>query len=260
MVKEIVELSTDIQVITAEINAYQRVAGEAIFEIGRRLKHVKEREMVHGEWSKWCESELGITRQHAHRFIKVYEELWGSNVTSGLHLGVKALYEIATLPPDQREQPHTVPSTGETKTVDEMTVRELREVKKALKEAESREQLLLNTIESIEAAPPEYIEVADTNTEAELRVYKERYGELVNEKDTVRRHDPEKRKAHYRAFAEDLDVLRRRYADILLEASDFIDYVATDRQVDTLIGEFERFIEGIAKMSVKESKIIDMEE
>ncbi|WII38777.1 dimethyladenosine transferase [Paenibacillus thiaminolyticus] len=36
------ELSTDIHVITAEINAYQKIAGEAIFEIGRRLKHIRE--------------------------------------------------------------------------------------------------------------------------------------------------------------------------------------------------------------------------
>ncbi|MGN4883467.1 hypothetical protein ACTFST_10935 [Bacillus cereus group sp. MYBK106-1] len=38
MNNELVKLSNDINIITTEINAYQRVAGEAIFEIGRRLK------------------------------------------------------------------------------------------------------------------------------------------------------------------------------------------------------------------------------
>ncbi|GAC44069.1 DUF3102 domain-containing protein [Paenibacillus popilliae] len=49
------ELSTDIHVITAEINAYKRIAGEAIFEIGRRLKHVREKKLAerHGGWTSW---------------------------------------------------------------------------------------------------------------------------------------------------------------------------------------------------------------
>lgn len=35
-------MSDDINVITAEINAYKQMAGEAIFEIGRRLKEVRD--------------------------------------------------------------------------------------------------------------------------------------------------------------------------------------------------------------------------
>ncbi len=179
-------LSDDLSVITAEINAYQRIAGEAIFEIGRRLKHVKENDLVHGEWAKWCEEVVGIDRSTANKFIRVYDELGIGNVGTYPHLGLRALYEIATIPPDEREKPHTIPSTGEVKTVDEMTVRELREVKKALKEAQQEKELaerrakqaeqraqiaqrdaeiLRNTLESIEDKTPEieyrteYIEV-----------------------------------------------------------------------------------------------------
>ena len=136
---EIAEISADIHVITAEINAYQRVAGEAIFEIGRRLKHVKENDLAHGEFGDWAES-IGINRSEASRLIKVYDEVGGAKLSTYANFGLNALYLIATMPEAERTQPHNVPSTGETKTVDEMTVRELREVKKALKEAEAKAQ------------------------------------------------------------------------------------------------------------------------
>ena len=125
-------LSTDINVITAEINAYQRVAGEAIFEIGKRLKHVKENDLAHGEFGNWAES-IGIHPTDASRFIKVFDEVGGSKLGTYTNFGLKALYLIATMPEAEREQPHTIPSTGETKSVAEMTVRELREVKAELK-------------------------------------------------------------------------------------------------------------------------------
>lgn len=124
-------LSNDLSVITAEINAYQRVAGEAIFEIGRRLKHVKENDLAHGEFGKWLD-EIGMNDRVARMMMTVANELDSKRSTYS-EIGLNALYQIATLPPDQRDQPHVIPSTGEIKTVDEMTVRELREVKKARK-------------------------------------------------------------------------------------------------------------------------------
>ncbi|MEC5272407.1 DUF3102 domain-containing protein [Caldifermentibacillus hisashii] len=126
----------------AEINAYQRIAGEAIFEIGRRLKHVKENDLAHGQWSKWCKESIGMDRAQADKFIRIVDE-FGDECTY-TQMGLRALYEIATMPPEQRNKPHTIPSTGEVKTVDEMTVRELREVKKALKEAQQEKELAEN--------------------------------------------------------------------------------------------------------------------
>ncbi|MBK3496174.1 DUF3102 domain-containing protein [Viridibacillus sp. YIM B01967] len=115
-------LSTEINVITAEINAYQRVAGEAIFEIGKRLKHAKEKDLVPGKWLKWCQEEIGIDRAQADKFIRIVDEL--SDECTYTQLGMQALYEIATLPSEQREQPHTLKG-GATKTVDEMTNKSL---------------------------------------------------------------------------------------------------------------------------------------
>ncbi|WP_436718315.1 hypothetical protein [Rossellomorea marisflavi] len=70
--------------------------------------------------------------------MQIADNLVGTDVATLRHLGMSALYEIATMSGSERTQPHTIPSTGATKTTDEMTVRELREVKKALKEAEER--------------------------------------------------------------------------------------------------------------------------
>lgn len=127
-----VALSEDLNVITAEINSYKQVAGQAIFEIGRRLKHVKENDLVHGEWQKYCEETLEISRAYANRYIKVYEEFGESNMDVYSHLGVGALYLIATLPQEEREKEH-VTITGEVKTVDRMTVLEIQEIKKNLR-------------------------------------------------------------------------------------------------------------------------------
>src|SRR5690625_2875566 len=182
------ELSTDINIITAEINAYQRVAGEAILEIGRRLKHVKENDLAHGKYIEWIES-IGMNRTTAYRFVKVYEE-FGANDDTWQHLSMRALYEIATLPPEQRDVPHELP-TGETKKPEEMTVREIEELKRKLKAEQAERERLEKENEELANREPEtvikteYVEVRDEYTEQRaeqaekrLKQYEERFGDI----------------------------------------------------------------------------------
>lgn len=124
-------LSTDLTQITTEIKSYQSIAGQSIFEIGRRLKWVKENDLAHGEYEKWLKS-VGVDKTFANRAVKIVDGLGESNVATSQHLGVEALYQIATLPEEERQKLHRLES-GEEKTPDEMTVRELRELKKQLK-------------------------------------------------------------------------------------------------------------------------------
>lgn len=136
---ELINLSNDINIITAEIKSYQQIAGQSIFEIGKRLKHVKENDLVHGQWIKWLK-EIGMDRGDAYRFIQTYEE-FKNNDGALQHLNQTKIFHIVTLPKsvnrvDFIESQHEIPSTGEEKTVYEMTTRELAEVKKELKEKE----------------------------------------------------------------------------------------------------------------------------
>lgn len=140
------ELSTDLNVITAEINSFKQIAGQSIWEIGRRLNYVKEHDLAHGQFMEWLKT-IGFEQTEANRFMKVANELPNS---ATLHnLGSTALYLIATLPEEEREKEHTT-SKGETKTVDEMTVRELQELKKQLKEKEKQIQTLADVASDLD--------------------------------------------------------------------------------------------------------------
>ena len=140
------ELSTDLTTITAEINSFKQIAGQSIWEIGRRLNYVKEHDLAHGQFIEWINS-IGFDRTEAYRFMKVANEL--PNVDTWQHLGSRALFLIATLPEEERDKQHTT-FKGETKTVDEMTVRELQELKKQLKEKDKQIKNLSNVASDLD--------------------------------------------------------------------------------------------------------------
>lgn len=149
-----VQLSNDINVITAEINSYKQIAGQSIWEIGRRLNYVKENDLAHGEFGKWLET-VGINHPEANRMMRVANEIpYSSTLTN---LGTTALYLITTLPEEERTQEH-VTSKGEVKTPDEMTVRELQELKKQLKLKDEQILQQARMIEGLGEQEPQVIE------------------------------------------------------------------------------------------------------
>lgn len=129
---ELEPLSNDLTKITTEIKTYQSIGGQAIFEIGRRLNWVKEKNLTHGEFGTWLKS-VNLNQDSAERFMKIDKQL--SNSGTYRNLGVNALYLIAMMPSEERDKPQKL-NSGETKVPGEMTVRELREVRKKLKQRE----------------------------------------------------------------------------------------------------------------------------
>lgn len=256
-------LSKDINVITAEINSYKQIAGQAIFEIGRRLYEVKYnprkyglpvghdkdgREIVaRGAWGEWLES-MDIHQRIAQQFIKVFNELGGRARTSSFNIGLQALYEIATLPPEEREKEHTVPSTGEKKTVDEMTVRELREVKKVLKE---REELLKAKDVALQEERERRLKVESENT-----VLKDTL-ESINA--DARQVNEDSRKEFYAEFINELEFIKNKYGAIALEGYRLRKAVEGDADLCEKLDSFDDFWKAFSKSIFKDEIIIDME-
>ena len=209
-----IALSDNLAQIELEINHHKQLAGQSIWEIGRRLNHVKEHDLVHGEFRDWHER-LGLDKDFAYKSMKIAKEL--PNVETLRHLGTTALHLIATLPEENRQEQIERIEQG-----DNPTVRELQEVKRQLNLARSandslREQnerlaeqalkgLETKTIEKevvkeIEVAPADYDatkslnatlleknsqlkrEYEDLNSRAEF--IEEQYNKLVEERKAV---------------------------------------------------------------------------
>lgn len=141
-----ITLSDNLAQIELEINHHKQIAGQSIWEIGRRLKHVKENNLTHGEFGKWVEG-LGIAKTEASRFIKIADEI--PNLGTYTNLGMKALYLIATLPEEEKQEQIEKIEQGESPTV-----RELQEVRRRLKLKDQALEAVKGELERAKAVKP----------------------------------------------------------------------------------------------------------
>nr|DAN96554.1 MAG TPA: Protein of unknown function (DUF3102) [Caudoviricetes sp.] len=163
-------LSNNLSQIELEINHHKSIAGQSIWEIGRRLNHVKENDLAHGQFREWHES-LGLDKDFAYKSMKIAKEL--PNVETLRHLGTTALHLIATLPEEERKNQINRLEQG-----DSLTVRELQTIKKKFSKALDRiaelessepqpKEVVKEVIKEIKVTPPDYQETLRKARESE---------------------------------------------------------------------------------------------
>lgn len=167
-----IALSNNLSQIELEISHHKQIAGQSIWEIGRRLNHVKENDLTHGQFTDWVESQ-GIHIREAQRMMKVASEL--PNTTTLSHLGTTALHLIATLPEEERKNQINRLEQG-----DSLTVRELQTIKKKYSKALGRiaeleasepqpKEVVKEVIKEVRVTPPDYQEAIQKARESTAR-------------------------------------------------------------------------------------------
>ena len=204
------QLSNDLTTIETEIKSYQNIAGQSIFEIGRRLKHVKENDLAHGEFGKWLEK-VNLNKSQASKFIKVSEEF--SEISPGKNLGLTVMYELATLPNDIREEPQEL-SNGEVKKPSDMTRKELEDLKRQLKQRDEQNVQLQSQVEQAqrsEEIAKKQLEDAESR-EAEV-VEKEIVKEVVPDRINKQLENLKNDKKLLEQREKELSDLKRRFKE-----------------------------------------------
>lgn len=181
-----ITLSNNLSQIELEINHHKQIAGQSIWEIGRRLNHVKENDLAHGQFMEWLKK-IEIDHTAAKRMMKVAHEL--PNSATLHHLGSSALYLIATLPEEEKQEQIEKIEQGDTPTV-----RELQEVKKKLKLKEQALEAVKGELERTRLIKPtEKViekEVIPDDYKATQELNKQLLGknrDLADELDSVKR-------------------------------------------------------------------------
>ena len=126
-------LSNNLEILTDEILSFGQHINKSYWEIGRRLNYIKENDLVHGQFLNYLEK-IKIQRDEAYKLMQIATL---PNVATLQHLPKTSLFLIATLPEEEKQAQLEKVEQG-----DNPTVRELKDLKRKLKESEERNKRL----------------------------------------------------------------------------------------------------------------------
>ena len=163
-----ISLSNNLNQIELEINHHKRIAGQSIWEIGRRLNHVKEHNLTHGQFMAWLKK-VDLNWSEANRMMKVAKEL--PNYSTLNNLGSTALYLIATLPAEEKQAQINRIEQGDNPTVRELQDLKLKfsAAKRKIMELQKGQESTKEIVKEVPVMPADYQEALQNRQELEAR-------------------------------------------------------------------------------------------
>jgi hypothetical protein len=239
-----IALSNNLSQIELEIRHHQKLAGESIWEIGRRLNHVKENDLAHGQFMEWYQG-LGLDKDFVSKSMKIANEL--PNFETLRNLGTTALHLIATLPEKEKQEQIEKIEQGESPTV-----RELQEVRRKSKLKDQAIKALEDELERVkqtkttekviekEIIPDDYQATQDLNKQL-LGKNKDLSDELDSVKRSLRLKEAsyemlEKETSEALALKESIEHLRADKEKLENSVSNIF-------TLSNLVSEFEEFFD-----------------
>ena len=159
-----ITLSNNLAQIEYEIREHKAKIGES--------KHVKENDLTHGQFLNWVET-VGIARNEAQKYIRIVNEL-SPNYETFNNLGLSALYLIATLPDDQKQEQIERIEEG-----DNPTVRELQELRRQLNLSKADNEELRQKNERLAEQALKGLEKKTVTKEVVKEVFPADYNEAI---------------------------------------------------------------------------------
>ena len=163
-----ISLSNNLNQIELEINHHKQIAGQSIWEIGRRLNHVKEHNLTHGQFGRWLDK-IGFHYREANRMMTVAKQL--PNLTTLSDLGSSALYLIATLPEEEKQAQINRIEQGDNPTVRELQDLKLKfsAAKRKIMELQKGQEPTKEIVKEIPVMPADYQEALQNRQKLEER-------------------------------------------------------------------------------------------